>query len=175
MSGGNIIFIGYRGTGKSVVAKQLGERLNIAIADSDAEIERQTGKTIADIFAQDSEAVFRDWEERVITEMLNQTEPLILSTGGGAVLRENTRRRLRNAGRVIWLTATAETILQRIQTDANSPALRPNLTNLLPLDEIVSVLQRREPLYQETATNIINTENKSIETIVNEIIELTNE
>ena len=84
----SFIFIGYRGTGKTTVAKTLAERLGIPAFDSDPEIERRAGKTIAAIFTQDGEAVFRDWEESVIAEILAKPNPLVLATGGGAILRE---------------------------------------------------------------------------------------
>jgi len=166
----SLILIGYRGTGKTTVAHTLAERLGIPAFDSDPEIERRAGKNIADIFTQDGEQVFRDWEESVITQILAQPSPLVLATGGGAILRASTKERLRQSGRVIWLTATPETILRRITSDATSKTMRPNLTSLPMYEEIVTVLENRKPLYAEAAHEIIDTESRTIEEIVAEVI-----
>jgi len=166
----SLIFIGYRGTGKTTVARKLAERLSIPAFDSDPEIKRRAGKSIADIFAQDGETVFRDWEESVIAEILASPHPLVLATGGGAILRETTRKRLRQSGRVIWLTATPETILYRITSDAASETMRPNLTALPMHEEIVTVLEQRKSLYAETAHAIIDTDCRTIDEIIDVIM-----
>jgi len=162
----SVILIGYRGTGKTTVARNLAERLGIPVFDSDREIECRAGKSITDIFAQDGESVFRDWEETVIAEILASPNPLVLATGGGAILRTKTRERLRQAGYVIWLTATPETILRRITSDAASQTMRPSLTSLPMHEEIVTVLEQRQPLYAETAHEIIDTDCRTIDEIV---------
>ncbi|GHT16523.1 shikimate kinase [Planctomycetales bacterium] len=166
----NIIFIGYRGTGKTSIAGQLGAYLQRPVFDSDPEIECLAGKSIAEIFAQDGEAAFRDQEETVIAEILRRQAHFVLATGGGAVLRSATRQRLRDAGRVFWLTAAPETILQRIISDASSRTTRPNLTSLPPLDEIKAMLEKRETLYAETAHETIATDILPMQEIVKLII-----
>lgn len=158
----NLILIGYRATGKTTLAQGIAERLNVSAHDSDREIEHRTGRSIADIFARDGETAFRDAEERIIADLLDRNEaddrPLVLATGGGVVLRSETRRRLREAGLVVWLTASPKTILDRMQSDATSSETRPSLTMLPPLDEIVALLEARESLYRETAHEIFDTE-----------------
>jgi len=162
----SFIFIGYRGTGKTTVARKLAERLRIVMFDSDAEIERLTGKSIAEIFAQEGEPAFRAREEAAIAEILARPAPWVLATGGGAILRSSTRERLRQAGRVVWLTATPETILHRITNDAASKTMRPNLTALPLQEEIIAVLEHRTPLYAETAHATIDTDSRTVEKIV---------
>ena len=166
----SFILIGYRGTGKTTVAHKLANRLGLPVFDSDPEIERQAGKSIANIFSQDGESAFRDWEESVIAEILARSHPLVLATGGGAILRASTRERLRQSGRVIWLTATPETILHRITNDAATATMRPNLTSLPMREEIVTVLERRKPFYAEAAHEIIDTDTRTVEEIVEIIL-----
>jgi shikimate kinase len=168
----SLILIGYRGTGKTTIAQKLGEHLQIPVFDSDAEIEHHAGKSITDIFAQDGETEFRNIEESVIAEILqrNELNPFVLATGGGAILRPATRCRLKKAGRVLWLTAAPETIVQRIQLDPASGTMRPNLTSLTPLEEIIALLEKRNPLYSETAHDIIETDSLNINEITNRIL-----
>ncbi|MBQ6108261.1 MAG: shikimate kinase [Thermoguttaceae bacterium] len=163
--------IGYRATGKTTVAKLLAEALNCPWIDSDREIERQAGKTIARIFAEDGEPAFRDFEERIIAELCLKSE-LILATGGGAVMRENTRKILRESGPVLWLTASPETILRRMTADETTQTSRPSLTNLPALDEIRHLLELREPMYRDCASLEITTELCSPEEIVKQLLEI---
>ena len=165
-----ISLIGYRATGKSTIARLLAEKLNAPWADSDQEIERQAGKSIARIFAEDGEEAFRNFEARVIFDLC-QSDELVLATGGGAILREETREILRASGPVLWLTASPETIAARMNADAATASMRPNLTSLSQLDEIRSVLEFRTPLYQETATLEITTEGYTPEEIVAQLLQ----
>jgi shikimate kinase len=168
-----LILIGYRGTGKTTIARLIGEQLKIPVIDSDSEIERGAGKSIADIFAQDGETVFRDREESTIAEILNTPNPFVLATGGGAILRSETRYRLKNAGHVVWLTATPETIFRRIRGDSASETMRPNLTSLPPMEEISTLLEKRNTLYAETAHEIIETDFRNTKEIAEQIINCT--
>ncbi|MDR2643133.1 MAG: shikimate kinase [Planctomycetaceae bacterium] len=154
-----MILIGYRGTGKTTVASILSRRHSIPAIDSDKEIERETGISISEIFSRHGEVGFRDIEESVIARILANNKKIILASGGGAILRESTRNKFRETGKVIWLQASPETVLKRIQADTTSQTTRPNLTSLLPLDEIVAMIAKRKPLYEQTATFTINTDN----------------
>lgn len=151
----NIVLIGYRGTGKTSVARELAARLGWLWYDADAEIERAAGKSIAEIFATGGEAVFRDWESRVI-EQLSVRRGVIIATGGGAILRAENRAALTRAGRFVWLQADPETIHARLQADATTAARRPNLTRLGELEEIRTLLAEREPIYAALAELRLN-------------------
>jgi len=169
----NLILIGYRATGKTTLAQRLAEHLDWEWIDADVEIERRAGKTIARMFAEDGEPAFRDLEADVIAELCGR-ERLVLATGGGAPLRPESRQAMRGAGHVIWLTANVDTILKRMMGDATTADRRPSLTKLPPREEIVAVLERREPIYGEAAHFVVDTENRPPEDLVAEIIRLTN-
>lgn len=167
-----IILIGYRCTGKTTVARKLARDLAWRMLDSDEEIGRKTGLTVAELFERHGEAGFRELERDTIAGILDDPSsgPLVLATGGGAILRDETRQKLRRAGHVVWLTASPETILRRLREDAATATLRPNLTELAPLEEIVALLERRGPFYRETAHRRLDTDKLSPDEIVAEIL-----
>lgn len=165
-----LTLIGYRATGKTTLAKVLAERLGWDWIDADVEIERRAGKTIARIFAEDGEPAFRDLEAQVIADLCRR-DRLVLAAGGGAPLRPESRRAMRAAGKVVWLTARPETILARMTADATTTARRPNLTLKTPLDEIVELLKSREPVYRESADWKVDTEGKTPEVLAEEILQ----
>jgi shikimate kinase len=169
----NLILIGYRGTGKTTVARRLALRLGWDWADADVEIELAAGKSIAAIFERDGEAVFRHLEAHVLAE-LTRRDRLVLAAGGGAVLREQNRLAMRQSGKVVWLKAGAETIHERIAADENTAGRRPNLT-IGGLAEIIDLLDEREALYRSCSDFSVDTEDKSPEEVVQEILDWWNQ
>lgn len=165
----NLILIGYRATGKTTLARLLAGRLGWDWIDADVEIERAAGKPIAKIFAEDGEPVFRNIEADLIASLCRR-DRLVLATGGGAPLRPESRQAMRQQGHVVWLTAAPETIHARMSGDATTASRRPSLTDRSPTDEIVHLLAVREPAYREASHVTIDTEGKSPETIVEEIL-----
>lgn len=163
-----VFLIGYRGTGKTSVARELAARLNRDWIDADDLIEQQAGKSIAKMFADNGEAAFRDLEAKVV-EDLSRTSGAIISLGGGAVLRESNRRAICDAGPVVWLTASIDSIVARLASDAATASRRPNLTSAGGRDEIESLLNQRRPLYRECATLIVDTEGKTVAQVADEI------
>lgn len=165
-----IILIGYRATGKTTLASRLAERLGWRWIDADVVIEERADKTIAEIFAQDGEPVFRDLEADVIADLCSEPN-LVLATGGGAPMRESTREIIRAAGKVVWLTADAETIHHRITGDHTTADRRPRLCDDKdPLQEIISLLEKREPIYRATAHIEIDTVDKTVDELTDEIM-----
>jgi len=164
-----VTLIGYRATGKTTLAKLLAERLGWDWIDADVEIEHRAGKSIAKIFAEEGEPAFRDLEARVIADLC-RSEHLVLAAGGGAPLRLESRQAMRQAGQVVWLKARPETIGARMSGDATTASRRPSLTDKNPWDEIVQLLQVREPIYRETAHFAIDTEGKSPTELTVEIL-----
>ena len=162
------MLIGYRGTGKTTVARLVAEQLGRASADADAELERRAGKSIKQIFADDGESAFRDLETEVLRDFVERTDD-VLSLGGGVVMREENRQLL-NAATVVWLTALPETIQTRISADAKTSQQRPNLTALGGLAEITTVLAQREPVYRDCADYIVATDNQMPAEVAAEVV-----
>lgn len=165
----NITLIGYRATGKTTLARLLAERLGWKWIDADVEIERRAGKSIARIFAEDGEPAFRDLEAEVIAHLCRQPE-LVVAAGGGAPMRPESRRAMRAGGKVVWLRAEPGTILARMSTDVTTTTRRPDLTDKGPLEEIVHLLELREPVYRRTAHLEVDTEGRGPEEIAEEIL-----
>ena len=150
-----IVLIGYRGCGKSTVGRLVADRLQLPFVDMDERIAQRAGRSIADIFAEDGEQVFRKLESEMIGEFASNN-PSVLSVGGGAVLREDNVARLREHGTVVWLKADAGTLWARIARDAASVHQRPPLTRLSGVAEVIQVLAEREPLYQSAAHHVVD-------------------
>jgi shikimate kinase len=162
----NVILVGYRGTGKSCVAALLGEGLGWEVINLDAEIVRRAGQSIPEIVKSVGWAGFRDLEQEVCQSSV-AGDQRVLDCGGGVVERLANRQVLRAAGLVCWLTATAETIVRRIQGDDQRPALTKDYSFT---DEVSEVLARRVPLYQEVAHVTIATDARSLSQVADEII-----
>lgn len=163
-----VALIGYRGTGKTTVARLLAGRLSYDWVDADVEIELRAGKSIAAIFETSGESVFRDLETEIVTELV-QRQRTVLALGGGAVLREANRKGLAQCQQTIWLQASADEIAKRISTDPTTAERRPNLTNRGGRHEIEQLLAERTPIYRSCATLEVDTESKDPAEIAAEI------
>ena len=164
-----ITLIGYRGSGKTTVARPLAERLGWNWVDADTVIEQTAGRTIREIFADQGEPAFRELERQVMAELLGR-DRLVIAAGGGAILNPETRTRVLQAGPVIWLQASLSTLQARIQQDVTTAERRPNLTNTGGAAEIAQVLAVREPLYRECATLTLDTDTTPIPDLVDQIL-----
>ncbi len=169
-TGAPIFLIGYRGTGKTTVARELAARLGRDWVDADDVIEARAGKTIARIFAEDGEAAFREMEADAVAELSGRRERVI-ALGGGAVLREANRQAICGAGgSVVWLTASTDTILERLAADSATASRRPNLTTSGGREEVEALLAKRTPLYRQCATLVVDTERKTAVEAAEEIL-----
>jgi shikimate kinase len=143
----NVVLIGYRGTGKSSVAKHIARELRLEPVSLDAEIVRQRGQSIPEIIAELGWPGFRDIEEQLVRTHAARTG-VVLDCGGGVIERPANIEVLRRSGAVVWLSARPETIVARIGGDTS----RPSLTGTKSFtDEVEEVLARRTPLYRELA------------------------
>jgi shikimate kinase len=165
----HLYLTGYRGTGKSSVARLLADRFGVPVIDLDAVIEQEVGKSIAEIFQQSGETGFREVESSIL-DAVAQSAPAVISLGGGTVLRPENRERIAQTGTCVWLDADAETIADRLAADQTTAQRRPALTSLPSLDEIRYLLDQRRPIYEQASQHRIDTAGRSVEQIVDEII-----
>jgi shikimate kinase len=161
----NIVLTGFMGTGKTEVGKELSRLLNMKLIDVDTEIEKSENMTINEIFKQFGESRFREIETEMIRK-ISQKKNIIISAGGGVVLRQVNMDLFRNNGIIVCLTASPETILSRTSNSDERPLLQVED----PFKRIKELLDFRKPFY-EKADIMIDTENKTPLQIAHEIIE----
>jgi shikimate kinase len=138
-----IVLVGMMGAGKSTVGRRLAGRLGLRFVDADTEIETAASMTIPEIFESRGEDYFRNGEARVIARLLDGG-PAVLATGGGAFMREETRRRIQEKAISLWLKADADVIMRRVRRRAD----RPLLQTADPDGTVARLLIEREPVYQ---------------------------
>jgi shikimate kinase len=161
-----VFLIGYRGSGKTSVARLLADKLGWRWADADAVLEQRHGRSIRQIFAEEGEAGFRDKEAALLSELAD-FEQHVVATGGGIVLRPENRAKLR-AGKVVWLTAGPDVLWSRLCQDVTTGERRPDLAQG-GLAEIEELLRRRTPLYAACAHLAVDTSGKSPEEVADAI------
>ncbi len=161
----NLVLIGYRGTGKSVVARLLGERLGRRVVGLDDEIVRRAGQPIPQIVAQSGWDRFRDLESEVVCDYAAQ-DGLVVDCGGGVIERPANIEALRRQGRLVWLKASVATIVGRIQGGVERPALTAGRSFT---DEVAEVLARRTPRYAAAAHFAVDTDTRTPDMIADVI------
>lgn len=163
----NIILIGFMGSGKTSVGKGLAERLGYDFKDTDEMIVEKEALDIPDIFKRYGEEYFRNQESTLLLSILNTLERTVLSTGGGMPIRDKNVNLLRLMGQVIYLRASKSTIIERLSGDTG----RPLLQGANPYERVESLLKERTPIYERAADIIIDTDGKSIDRIIEEILD----
>jgi|LSQX01.3.fsa_nt_gb shikimate kinase len=167
MGSENIILIGFMGSGKSSVGKRLAEKLGYNFRDTDEMIVATEGLEIQEIFRKYGEVLFRNLETTLLVSITDTLEKTVLSTGGGIPTIDRNINLLRVMGQLIYLQASKNTIIERLAGDTT----RPLLMGENPKERIEKLLNERRPIYERAADVIINTDRKTIDDIVNEIIE----
>lgn len=165
MNSRNVFLIGLMGSGKTTIGQMLAKRLGLSFVDSDHELERRTGVSVATIFEIEGEVAFRAREAAMIDE-LTQREGLVLGTGGGAVLNEDSRRALHSRGTTFYLHSTPETSFERVRRNRDRPLLM--VTD--PLARLRQLYEYRHPLYRETAHHIVESYRDRPSAVVAEIV-----
>jgi shikimate kinase len=163
----NIYLIGPMGTGKTAVGKHLARVLGVPFADSDAEIEKMAGVDIPYIFDQEGEAGFRRREHEALIELCAR-EPLILATGGGAVLAPENRQLLQANGVVVFLQTSIAQQLQRVGSGRGRPLLHGGTDMARRLEQLREL---REPLYREIADILVVTDGRRVAKVAELIVQ----
>jgi shikimate kinase len=167
----NIVLIGYRGTGKSVVGHLLARKLNRETISMDAEIVKKAGMSIPEFVEQNGWPKFRDLETEVAQE-LAERDNIIVDCGGGVIERPENIPALRTNGVIFWLQASADVVVSRIVGGTERPALTEGKTFT---EEVEEVLDRRTPLYSEAAQHIINTDDMTPDQVADSILAICNQ
>ncbi|HEY2255649.1 MAG TPA: shikimate kinase [Variovorax sp.] len=160
-----VALVGLPGAGKSAIGRRLAQRLQLPFIDSDHVIEERIGCSIRDFFEREGEGRFRDIEQAVITELALAPHGVV-ATGGGCVLREANRRSLRENFHVLYLRSAPEDLFRRLRHDVK----RPLLQVADPLGRLRDLYAARDPLYQETAHELVETGRPTVATLVNIIV-----
>ena len=162
----NIFLIGFMGTGKSTVARYLNREFAMEIIEMDELIVKLEGKSIPDIFSERGEEYFRDLETKLLTE-IQKKENVVVSCGGGAVLREENVQIMKQSGHIVLLAARPETILERVKRDDSRPLLKGRKN----VKEIGVLMEARREKYEAAAVIVICVDDKNAEQIGKEIMQ----
>ncbi|MEC7785864.1 MAG: shikimate kinase [Nitrospinota bacterium] len=168
----NIVMLGYRGTGKSVVSKKLSHKFRRRLYKIDDLISQSAGKSIPEIVEQDGWEIFRKKESDIVAEVCSQAKKSIIDCGGGVVLNDANIKNLKKDGMCIVLTASLETIIKRIRHDQNRPPLDVNMSFE---EEQKIIFEEREIKYRAAADFICDTSNRRPVETVQEITEFLKE
>ena len=159
-----VVLVGAPGAGKSTVGRRLARRWGVPFHDSDQLVEAEAGKSVADIFVDEGEAVFRTREREAIAQSLEQHDG-VLALGGGAVLDPSTRARLVDA-RCVWLRVGIGEAAKRVGLNTSRPLLLGNVRGTL-----ITLLDERTPLYEEVATWTVDTDGRSVDEVVDAVVQ----
>ena len=162
----NLILCGMMGAGKTTVGIKIAEKTGRQWLDTDALITQKYGK-IADIFAEKGEKYFRDLETETL-KAFAQTDNLVISVGGGLVLREENVALLKQKGKLVYLQAGKQTLISRLLQDEERPLLQGE-----GLDEkIENLLSTRAPIYEKVADYVVQVDEKTPDEIVGEVLRI---
>jgi shikimate kinase len=166
MSSEHLVLVGMMGSGKSTIARIVGERLGRPVLDSDQLIEERTGRTVREIFATDGETAFRGIETEVLREALSSSSPSVIAAAGGVVLSAENRRLLTGSdARVVWLCADPATLVDRVKGGGHRPLLDAD-----PAGTLQRMFVEREPLYREVADAIVLVDHRSVGEVVEAVL-----
>jgi shikimate kinase len=159
----NVVLVGFMGTGKTTVGRLLAERLGWTFVDSDYQVEEKAGMSIPELFAAKGEPYFRELETEALRTLLSGKH-FIVSTGGGAVLKEENRQLMLEGGFTVALRANEETIVARVRGDSNRPLLQGNVE-----ERVHTLMETRRNAY-DFALLQIDTDRITVSEIVDRII-----
>ena len=160
-----IVLMGFMGAGKATIGKALAEKLSWDFIDTDAEIEKEQGRKISEIFETEGEQTFRDMETQLLKKLEKSEERFVLSIGGGMPVREENRELLRQIGTVVYLKATKEELVRRLSGDTSRPLLQGGALE----EKVAALMAARESIYVETAHQEVVTDGKSVKELIEKI------
>jgi len=166
----NIILIGMMGSGKSTLSHLLYSKTKYQVVDCDADIETSMGMSITEIFDIHGQAYFRDLEKKYLANFNKGN--CIISTGGGMILSQENRSKLSKLGKVFYLSASVETLYQRLIAQTEN---RPLLSGQALQEQLTDLLIKRENLYIEAADYVVSIDNKTADQVVLEIYTILSE
>ena len=166
----HIYLIGFMGTGKTTISHKLQEMTGAKEVDMDAWIVEKNDMTINDMFDKFGETYFRYRETDEVREIAG-TAPAIVSCGGGAVLRQENTQMMKNGGRIVLLTATPETVYERVKNSTDRPLLNGHMN----VEYIASMMEKRRELYAGACDISVATDGKTPSQIAEEILKATSE
>ncbi|MCI8431098.1 MAG: shikimate kinase [Lachnospiraceae bacterium] len=162
----NLILIGFMGAGKTTVGKLLAKEKDMCFVDTDERIVSEQKREIPDIFLKDGEEYFRDLETELLLRMQEDTYHAVISVGGGMPVRKQNRELLRSLGCVVYLSASKQTILERVKNDGSRPMLNGGELEA----RVEQLMKDREALYRQTAHIDVRTDRRSVRQVL-QIIE----
>ncbi|MDO4490082.1 MAG: shikimate kinase [Lachnospiraceae bacterium] len=162
----NLYFIGFMGAGKSTVAGYMKRHYSMPLMEMDETLVKREGMTIPEIFAEKGEAYFRQAETDLLKEIAEQTN-MIVSCGGGVVMRPENVEIMKKSGKIVLLTASPESILKRVKGDDNRPLLKGRKT----VEGISELMEARRPHYEAAADVVVRTDTQSLKGICQEIFD----
>lgn len=163
--------VGMMGSGKSTVGSRVADRLGLDFVDTDELVASVTDSSITDLWKKGGEDTFRRLESQMIDSAASG-ERVVVATGGGVVLDDHNVEAMRNSGLVVWLHASPETLAGRVGRDSTRPLLASSND---PVQALRDLLEDREHRYSEAAHAVISTENRPVDEVVREVLELCNE
>jgi 5-deoxy-5-amino-3-dehydroquinate synthase len=162
----HVVLVGMMGAGKSSVARRVARHLGWRHVDVDTEVERSAGCTIASLFASEGEAAFRDREAATLRTLLASTEPLVIATGGGSVLRPENRQAMRDRARVVWLRARPDTLAARVGDGASRPLLAGD-----PLGSLTRIAAERAGAYEAAAHHVVDVDDVPFTLVTERVVQ----
>jgi shikimate kinase len=154
----NVVLIGFMGTGKSAIGKALALLLSGRFVDTDAEVEKTAGKTVAKVLSQDGAQVYRELELQLLRRLARERGPAVICTGGGTPLRAENCEMLEKIGPIVWLTAPTGTILNRVRQNMKDRPIHPSANQSESAEQRVRrLLAERNPVYRKAAHYEVDT------------------
>lgn len=162
----SIYITGFMGAGKTTIGRMLSEHLHIPVVDTDQKIEEKQRKEIRDIFTEEGENAFRQYESEMLRSLLKSN--VIITTGGGIVERAENRQWMKENGTVVYLYCDPYVIAERLREDTTRPLFQKE-----NIEAFVEKFENRRAYYEE-ADIYIDTTNKSVEEIMGELLRKIN-